>query len=1340
MNFYELKRMYSRFMPGADDMGLGWLLIVVIIIIVLFVIMSGKKINYRIPFLPRFMNRVSFNKDDLAGLKDKASGMVKKDGTPDSGEVAAKTQKVSQDSSEWKDLDKMSFGESLKMAVSMLSGGQEKRYDMPTYMVISGDSHPQDKAMLQSISRLLGKKERLILGAKDNSDRGWYLFKKGCLVHHENQRRLIAELKQYRPERPLDGLVITLPVTRLMSESAIELERWAGEVYHDIWQTQQRVGFVLPIYLLLTETEKLQGFDKFWNQQALKPFYDHQFGWANPYNDSQAYHSSWIDEAITTICEFVRGTQLAIIAADNRRSRSGADVLLLAHSLEKLRPGLAKFCNELFSNTALQTPLMFRGFYFTGEMAEQASEERARNSNHLFLKDLFEQKVFAENRLAFAPRRKILSSNSKLRAYQYLSIITFSVLSSLLVMDSIALDKQTRSLVSAINNEPKVRDAVDIAHINAVLNHVADMDASTIRYLSMPFSWNTPFNDDLTEYFSRHIFAEVVFPAFECKMHSLLRDKLNNADITHTANDYTIWLNGLAENYQYKQELDDLVANTHRPDEAVQKMTELVNYLYTEKLPESFYKRSDLYIEAISRNNNSIPRNPYGCELNQIASEESWNRITNLARYEIRQIADEVAAPREFFEVSEQLQSLPSVVAWYNTIPEFADSMREFNTWFDHLNNYWLESHSEINECRKIHDALQMITEAQFSQGLGFPERFLRECEDRVSETMSIDNAQLAIQLYDQTHYPMKLTTDATKLFNAVEQTRELSYMTTPGVDQTSEFKTDFFWSTEQLNRAIALQEEYEKFAIDEYKTIWLPNKKYVDSDKYFAQGIALKQLQFAMNRHVQNAQVEEIAEFVPQSLRPVSQQEAYLAAAVGNFRKSMDSILSLLLAYKKLDFSESHKWLLELSQDHAFKLLQKVDLLYNDNRIFEPLQKTRWSAHQYNNALFGITSEGQLQDYLAAQAERVNGIAYDYAEPLIVFLLNTKGKYVNYELFGRWHNTLIELNKNQNKDPSNNLVLLEQFMSNQLAGVDQSNCFETTADLTRPEGSDVFAKGQRYIVERAIDHCNSYKADQIKREYAQVAALFDETLANRAPFSRSAKARNVSPREMRLFLKDYLPLADGLDERMSVLAWKDKSYKDARKFIQDLDKTAALFSNIIGTSSDGNASGIEMDIEFNVMNDHASFVRHLADWQLNIGDYTSQYPGEKQTVFWKPSDPVSLSLSWAKGSPYQAFAINGDSRLDRNLHYSADGVWSLLHFLKDHGTAEVDTESLVDQSKLLKFEANVLAKDAKQEAPSPNQLRAYLRMVLYGIDPETNQKVALEIPTEFPEFAPQTL
>ena len=166
--------------------------------------------------------------------------------------------------------------------------------------------------------------------------------------------------------------------------------------------------------------------------------------------------------------------------------------------------------------------------------------------------------------------------------------------------------------------------------------------------------------------------------------------------------------------------------------------------------------------------------------------------------------------------------------------------------------------------------------------------------------------------------------------------------------------------------------------------------------------------------------------------------------------------------------------------------------------------------------------------------------------------------------------------------------------------------------------------------------------------------------------------------------------------------------------------------------------AGLEVDVEFNVMSDYSEFTEHLSSWQLVSGDYQVSFPGTAQSVFWSPNDSISMNINWASQSPYRGFALDGKNTAADVLSYKIDGVWGLLTFLNSYKANEIDNESLVAESRLLKFEASVSSRDGQHATPLPNVMRAFARVTLYGIDTETKQKVALVVPEQFPEFAPQ--
>ena len=69
-------------------------------------------------------------------------------------------------------------------------------------------------------------------------------------------------------------------------------------------------------------------------------------------------------------------------------------------------------------------------------------------------------------------------------------------------------------------------------------------------------------------------------------------------------------------------------------------------------------------------------------------------------------------------------------------------------------------------------------------------------------------------------------------------------------------------------------------------------------------------------------------------------------------------------------------------THSHALELLADIDDLFESNNVYEPKPITKWTANTYLEAFYGLLSETNVKDYLAAQAQRSRIIARDYAEP----------------------------------------------------------------------------------------------------------------------------------------------------------------------------------------------------------------------------------------------------------------------------------------------------------------------------------------------------------------------
>lgn len=1235
---------------------------------------------------------------------------------------------------------------SLFDAMELLTGDHKKRYQIPTYVALSDDTDLSE--LLTNIDA--GHREKLILKQhKKEDDKDWFVFDQGCIITHPNPTDIASDLRQYRPERPVDGIIICLSVKQLQNGNSAQIDQHADKIYQQLWALQKEFEFVLPVYLLVCDLNEVVGFEQFWNSKDLEAHYDGIFGWSNPKDANQSFQKAWIAKAFNEIAVSLRNIQTKFINDD--ANVASFKTLLFPKNLKKLALPVSRFCETILGGSSYHRSFMFRGVYFSGKLRE--SEKHPYKPK--FIEELFARKIFRESNLAYAPEKKIFSSNDKLRLYQYISGFVFLFMSTLLAFSSIDLKLQTDNLTEKIDTAPIAANneglGKGIKLVGRVLNHISGMDANNIFYISNPWSWFSSLNDKLAGYFAKDMFGDVVFPAFECKMNKLLLSQINQ---TKDIDEYSGWLENLSSTLKVRADLFELMLGEEfTPAQVSQKFKSLVKNIFNEELPKSFYQNSTLYFDAI-KNERYETLNNKGrevidgessdsalCNIESLRKNELWDSVKQKLDLLDQHIVEEVSFPQSAYDRLAESQSLPAMLTWEAKNDDVANALLKYKRWSSHLQSEWLLGHSEENSCNRIGAALDTITSELDLADKSFSVDYVSDCEKKVKQQLEYDNNINLQALYVSNDAGYSFSLNSQKLLKALDKVSALYFVQTSIPNQFDESNSDFFWSVEHLNSAIQAYDRYEKFAKDNYQGINLPAKEGANSNDYLAQSVAIKQLELTMLTIVSDARVKQHSRYQPNNLRPVNLKEAYLQSHTANFKVAMNTLISINDKFKALGFSDGSHWMLKIANKHAFRLIQKVDETYQENRLYAPLPKPFWGKHNYVQALFGINGSGQLKDYLLAQSERINFIALNYAEPLITFLGTTKGMSADnlltkeWSIINKWEKTLIEINKQLSKNPANSQNDLEQFFNNQLISIDQSNCFQQSSKLASPQQDNIFSINQSEISILVKDHCGSFRADRIASEYKNVNQLFLKMLAGKYPFSSLKDSNNVSPATMRMFISQYPGETSGLAHRMEVLAWKKSEYNKALGFIKKLDSSIEFFSYLFEATT--NSQGIELASEFNVMQEQAKYVEHIGNWQLKSGNKVSNYPGSPNSISWLPDEKVQVVLNWAVNSPFSASANDGKTKAN-HLTYKVSGVWSLLKFIQRYRSEIHDDRAFTPESLLLNFKADLSAKKTKDNSVEVPDALALMRLTLYGLDPETKQRVAIKIPEKFPDHAPR--
>ncbi len=96
---------------------------------------------------------------------------------------------------------------------------------------------------------------------------GRYLGQPEHSVDAAGWTALLGLLKSWRRGRPLNGVVVTLSVDTLSSSNEHDLERHARDVRSRLHEIQQTLHVDVPVYLVLTQADRLAGFAEFFDAQ-----------------------------------------------------------------------------------------------------------------------------------------------------------------------------------------------------------------------------------------------------------------------------------------------------------------------------------------------------------------------------------------------------------------------------------------------------------------------------------------------------------------------------------------------------------------------------------------------------------------------------------------------------------------------------------------------------------------------------------------------------------------------------------------------------------------------------------------------------------------------------------------------------------------------------------------------------------------------------------------------------------------------------------------------------------------------------------------------------------------
>lgn len=1233
--------------------------------------------------------------------------------------------------------------------------GRDYRYRAPWY-VLAGESKSGKTSLLESngldipVNELIEKNRRL----------NWYCFDQGVVIdvagdfvlrsdgtaNHRGWNTFLRLLQKHRPQRPLDGLVLTIPCTDLMTESELDheqrsrLEQKATCLYKKLWQAQKILGMRLPVYVIITKCDEITGFTSFCRQLPVK-LHTQMFGWSNPATIETAYKPELLGEAFESLHKHLSWLQFEIYA-ERDEIQDVDDLFLFPPSIQSLREPLSVYLDCLFKQSAYHESYLFRGLYFCGEAgleavaddavippatiltadkieALQTTTPVAVQPKPVFLTDLFKKKIFSESTLAQPIRRIALSRNRTVLAAQVLTLLIVFLGGGGLAITYSRLARQEDELYRFLAEEEgdlkKIegyrlerkrsgnqiteewlnrREQLLESGETRLLTGMANMNARRFGSLFIPSSWFSGVNQRLENSIGV-VFRFVIFESLRLDMQrratSLLR-----AHPDHGTDEVA----------------DAKVSEPALPEEMIVPAAHVTSdfqlSVYVEELGD--------FRTNLERYNRLVGKDP-----------DSLETLRQLVTY-----LDHAPLPANFDKNNYLYQQ-----AIFETAGRPIDSAR-----------FYKESATRVG------DLIEDFYAASFSQK-GVTYEHLNDIAEAEALLSRPEYTWLSTFVFDP-HSPfhgMTVSTGLSELRKALQDLRREEFMSREPADYepSPAFSTEqpryqhfmrrvLVWDQDALRQAIALYAQYENFV----ETKSYERAEYLDTSVKQA---ARTRLKTKMSRLFRAARKY-------QAVTPTTEGSALRASLITeiqNLQEAQPTLARVLQIAAPLGIDGELRG--ALSGQVAY-LLRGVYREFASQRFYSMKHAdfSWWNGGQpVSFVAYDLSSLEDLNGYLALQRKNIAFLARDLAVPLLTFSAS-QNIHTQSDVSFDWNEILTDLDAFDNKLPGNPISTLESFIVTDLDRVSIDSC-SATLKVTSDSSRDYFLRIRNSMRAQFYRRCNELARIKAVNDtvlalenYREIEAAFNKSLAGGFPFtdlSTRPDYPDLDPWEMLKFFRTFDSKEKAARSALARSADFGATPQSAEVFLDQVAVVREFFAPFLEKKQ---GPMYDFRVQFRVNREQEIGANQIIDWKFEVGKKKFAYLSDDLEGRWVFGDPVRLTLRWANNSP--VLPITGATPApvkakDRIAVFEYNDHWSLLSFLLKHGMmlkragtpAECD-QGFDSEPYTLKFTVRTDPDPAGQPSQQTELKTANAEVFMRLSLVTANKQVPLMLPC-FPKKAP---
>lgn len=1208
------------------------------------------------------------------------------------------------------------IGAAFRRAAQHLRDSRDGQFDAVPLFLLAGAELSRDPDLLGSA------RVDLPFGSPDEAEmslgegRGFWFFDTGVILDvagaqilradgrtsdERGWSSLISHIRKLRPKRPIDGAIITVPASDLLDADSNEKARadFASRmtrVQRKLIDAQRQLGFRVPCYVVITGCERLSGFASLC--AALPSASREQMlGWSSPYSIDSAYRSTWADEAIAACAERLDEVQLEAFADGTLYP---AALLHFPDTVRGLAAPLRACLDQLFRSSAYHGALIMRGVYLSGREEDQ-SEAHAfapkAAGETAFLRELIEQKVFAERALARPTAGMITQRHRAVRMVQVATaaaalLFGFGLWHAYYRMrhqnDVVApflrysarMTEETRKIAMASTATASTGETRLDVPARDILDALAKIDFQHYGSWFIPDTWFSPLRgriDDSIE----NAFRDVILEGLRSDLKEEARRITGTAgayEIVETApvrvpltTQSTLTVPTLSQAEVQPQAEQVLLAEAARGAEApivpIEEMQQFRNL-------QDYVQKVVAFEETVGTFNRLVGPEAGNLKDLGIVVKHSFDKdlpsqFYSESRLYEKALQKATAAPFDLspHRASAALRAQQLARELYGALyggNAFARRLQQLSLRLHQASTQWpspldaaafaeLVQRQRDIETQLSRPELEWAFRRDFDLGPAFNtvvaqmERsqllgvgVVASIRGEGQEGLWQFQRGLASTTSPLTGPILAMDRDARPLMQLSPDTLLLK-------SAVESFIGEGFVGTQSQGRRIAARVPEGKRLVWDGRLLEQAAGVSQAYDRFRSKtldvfpaelrgsidSVARERAQARMTDLVANAQ--QYAPIVPAGSD--TSVEEQLRWDVGSFTATMQPVLDNLDAFARQGSAQPRRDLADATTVEATRLLRAVDHLLQIDAPYQPRQGgfAWWDGFTPPSPAAWAGPDADVNAYLDITRSRLTVLARSYAQPLLTWFTKagTRDEPDVRNLAAKWQGILDDLRDYDAKKPGNSLALLEEYIASQMPKVGATNCKAAAAPQLRSR--TFFAASLSGISSELTGRCYEVAGSSANTQYSELARYFNDNLRGHYPFADSLPG----PKDREADPKDIREFFGRFDKTQPLVKAMPGDaapwVPSAQKFVADMARVRGFFAPFLDAEKPVAVPSFDVETVFRVLAPEREVKGdQIIAWTLQVGDQVVTNRDKAKKVRWTYGDPLQLSLRWAAQSP----------------------------------------------------------------------------------------------------------